>query len=47
MFEIEGYTHKEIAEILDISLSTSKTQLFHAKRTLKNKLAKINQEEIY
>jgi RNA polymerase sigma factor (sigma-70 family) len=47
MFEIEGYTHKEIAEILNISLSTSKTQLFHAKRTLKNKLAKINQEEIY
>lgn len=47
MFEIEGYSHKEIAETLNISVSTAKTQLFHAKRTLKSKLTKINQEEIY
>lgn len=47
MYEIEGYSHKEIAEVLDISVSTAKTQLFHAKKTLKNKLAKINKEEIY
>lgn len=47
MYEIEGYSHKEIAETLNISVSTAKTQLFHAKKTLKSKLSKINQDEIY
>lgn len=36
--EIEGYKHAEIAKILNISVSTSRTQLFHAKRTLRSKL---------
>jgi len=35
---IEGYSHKEIAEMLGISESTSKTQLFKAKATLKKQL---------
>ncbi len=47
LYEIEGYSHKEIAESLNISVSTSKTQLFYAKKALKSKLEKINQEEIY
>ncbi|MFZ4401143.1 MAG: RNA polymerase sigma factor [Bacteroidales bacterium] len=47
LFEIEGYSHKEIAEIMGISISTAKTQLFYAKKTLQKKLTKINKDEIY
>jgi RNA polymerase sigma-70 factor (ECF subfamily) len=36
--EVEGYTHKEVAEMLKISVGTSKSQLFHAKKMLQNKL---------
>ena len=35
---LEGFKHKEIAEQLDISESTSKTQFRHAKKLLKTKL---------
>jgi len=38
LYVIDGYSHKEIADMLDISESTSKTQLFKAKKTLKNML---------
>ena len=38
--EIEGYKHKEIAEILNISEGTSKSQLFNAKRILRDILKK-------
>jgi len=38
MYVIEGYKHKEIADILDISINTSKTQLRDAKTYLKNQL---------
>jgi RNA polymerase sigma-70 factor (ECF subfamily) len=34
LMKIEGYQHKEIAEMLGISVSTSKTQLLHSKRLL-------------
>lgn len=37
--EIEGYTHREIALMLDISEGTSKSQLFYAKRKLRNMLS--------
>jgi len=33
---IEGYSHQEIAEQLDITAATSRSQLTRAKRTLKN-----------
>ncbi len=36
--EIEGYKHREIAEMLNISEGTSKSQLFNAKKMLKDKL---------
>ncbi len=36
--EIEGYKHTEIAKMLNISESTSRTQLHHAKKRLKTKL---------
>ncbi len=35
---LEGYSHKEIAELLDISESTSRSQLTRAKAALKKKL---------
>ncbi len=36
LVEVEGYGHKEIAGMLDISEGTSKSQLFHAKKKLRN-----------
>ena len=42
MFAIEGYKHSEIGEILDISESTSKSQLFKARRELQKKLKQQN-----
>jgi RNA polymerase sigma factor (sigma-70 family) len=33
--EVEGYTHKEIGEMLQISEGTSKSQLFYAKKKLR------------
>lgn len=38
MYVLEGYTHKEIAEHLDISVGTSKSQLSKAKKMLRNKI---------
>ncbi len=40
LIEIEGYSHKETAELLGISVGTSKSQLFHAKKMLRKKLKK-------
>ncbi|MCF0053620.1 RNA polymerase sigma factor [Dyadobacter chenwenxiniae] len=37
--EVEGYSHREIAAILEISEGTSKSQLFHAKRKLRSILS--------
>ena len=38
LFAMEGFGHKEIAERLDISENTSKTQLMKARRSLRKKL---------
>jgi RNA polymerase sigma factor (sigma-70 family) len=38
LYEIEGYSHKEIAELMGISINTSKTQLMHARRLLQKRL---------
>ncbi len=38
MYVIEGYKHKEIAEILNVSENTSKSQLLKAKKMLRNQL---------
>lgn len=35
LIEIEGYTHKDAAELLGISEGTSKSQLFYAKKRLR------------
>ena len=38
LYVIEGYSHKEIAEMLNISVGTSKSQLFKAKKILKSEI---------
>ncbi len=38
LYAIEGYKHKEIAEMLGINISTSKSQYLRAKQTLQIKL---------
>jgi RNA polymerase sigma factor (sigma-70 family) len=35
LIEVEGYSHKDVATLLNISEGTSKSQLFHAKKTLR------------
>jgi RNA polymerase sigma-70 factor (ECF subfamily) len=42
MFAIEGYTHKEIAQLLNITESTSRSQLTKARVLLKELLIKNN-----
>ncbi|MFK5857088.1 MAG: RNA polymerase sigma factor [Bacteroidota bacterium] len=42
---IEGYTHKEIGKLLEISENTSKSQLSRARVSLQKKLAKIKNKE--
>ena len=34
LIEVEGYTHKEVAEMLNVSEGTSKSQLHYAKKQL-------------
>ena len=38
LYVIEGYSHKEISELLNISVGTSKSQLFKAKKILKTEI---------
>ena len=42
LYAIEGYKHLEIAEMLSITESTSKSQLFKARKMLQDKLKKQN-----
>ncbi len=42
MYAIEGYKHQEIAEILQISEGTSKSQLFKARQLLQQKINVLN-----
>jgi len=47
LYVIEGYKHREIAEKLEISINTSKSQLILAKKRLKDILVKKNNIRIY
>lgn len=38
LYVVEGYKHSEISELLQISESTSKSQLFKARKMLQNKI---------
>lgn len=40
LIEIEGYSHKEVADLMSISVGTSKSQLFHAKKRLRAAIEK-------
>lgn len=40
LIEVEGYSHKEVAELLGISEGTSKSQLFYSKKRLREILKK-------
>ena len=44
LYEVEGYSHQEIAEQLGISTGTSKSQLFKAKKLLREMLNAKNKE---
>lgn len=42
LYVVEGFKHKEIAEMLQISEGTSKSQLAHARRILQEKITQLN-----
>lgn len=42
LFAIEGYKHKEIAEMLNIDISTSKSQYSRARKLIQQKLIELN-----
>ena len=41
LYAVEGYKHKEIAEMLNIDVNTSKSQYSRAKTTIRGKLEKL------
>ena len=41
LIEVEGFAHKEVAEMLNISVGTSKSQLFYAKKRLREYIGKL------
>ena len=45
MFAVEGYSHKEIADMLTISENTSKSQLFKARKKLQEQLSLLKRME--
>ncbi len=44
LYGIEGYTHKEIAKMLDISEGTSKSQLARARESIKKMIRNLNEQ---
>ena len=47
LFAIEGYSHKEIAEMLEVSEGTSKSQFARARKLLQQKIAEEEKLERY
>lgn len=47
LYEVEGYSHKEIAAMLKISKNTSKSQLLKARKYLQKEITKLSQEQNY
>lgn len=45
LYVIEGYKHKDIAEMLSISEGTSKSQLSQARKALQNSIAKLKNSQ--
>lgn len=46
LYEMDGYSHKEISELLKISIGTSKSNLHRAKLILKEKILEINASQM-
>ena len=46
LYVLDGYSHKEIAEMLEINIGTSKSNLARAKAILKNKIESNNSFEV-
>jgi len=46
LYAIEGYKHREIAEILGVDINTSKSQYSRAKKMLQEKLIKLSNMKI-
>jgi DNA-directed RNA polymerase specialized sigma24 family protein len=44
---IDGFTHQEIAKILEISEGTSKSNLMKARENLKKMIEKMNRGDLY
>jgi RNA polymerase sigma-70 factor (ECF subfamily) len=45
LYAIEGFKHKEISELLGINEGTSKSQLSHARKFLKEQISKLKKHE--
>jgi RNA polymerase sigma-70 factor (ECF subfamily) len=46
MFAIEGFQHKEIAQMMGIDITTSKSQYSRARKLLRTKLSELKKEKI-
>jgi RNA polymerase sigma-70 factor (ECF subfamily) len=44
LFDVEGYSHGEIAELLKIPEGTVRSDVFHARRTLRQSLSAFREE---
>jgi len=45
LFDVEGYSHAEIAEILGVAEGTVRSEVFHARRRLRVLLADWKEED--
>lgn len=41
LIEVEGFSHKEVADLIGISVGTSKSQLFYAKKNLRKIISEL------
>jgi RNA polymerase sigma-70 factor (ECF subfamily) len=39
LFDVEGYSHREVGEILNVPEGTARSDVFHGRRALREKLA--------
>lgn len=46
LYVMDGHSHKEIAELMEISVGTSKSNLARARQALKEKIEKLREEKI-
>lgn len=47
MFAIEGYSHQEIADVMNISVGTSKSNVSRAREILRKKVVELGHEVVY